>query len=537
MKTFIFVILSLFVAECYAQNLQMNFGELIPTDRRAQMLDAGMLGNKLFIIEKVKKTISLKFYNPTTLKYLSSRIVQQENCKGIKDCINDDFGYEKTLFMKDKIIMFFSSYEKSSKQNILFAQIINDQGNFEGKLVIIDKIPSESRRNAGGFLTWQCKDSTKFLVIQNPPFEKYAGEKFVFKVYNTKLENSTNFSAALPYKDKDLSVSDYYLGNDGTIYMLANIMKEKKEKGEDRSFYSVFSFKGKEGTMAEFLVKLPEKNIETIALRLDENANRIICSGLYSDISKGYEGKKIDGLFYLRADVTNNVVEATGFKTIENSVLAEILDVKEEKIDKNAKKAAGSKNFEIMDLIPRKDGTTTLVTEYRTMRIVTTTSTVNGVTTTTTTYHYYRKNIFVINIAKDGSILSFTNIPKNQYTINDFGRFSSFLLFEKDERLFFIYNDAPENLFGTAKSLKEMKRMGNVAKATLVAVEMKKDGSVTKQKVYDVPQKKIVTMPESGIKVGDGQYIMPITMAPSAFSCNCFAIFTKMKYGISKIVL
>lgn len=534
------IALTLIVVNSFAQNLKVSFGELIPSSRRSFMLDAGIVGDKMFIIERDKKVISIKFYNPITLKFLSNKIVQQSNCKGVSDCINDDFGYEKTIFMEDNILMLFSSYEKSSKQNILFAQKIDEKGDFVGDLTIIDKIESESRRNAGSYMTWQSKDSTKFLVIQNPSYDKYNNEKFGFKIYDSNLKNLSNFSVSLPFKDKNLSVLDYYLGNDGTIYMLVNIEKEKadREKGQDLSYYSILSLKGKDGTLSEYDLKLTDKDIESIALRIDEKTNKVICSGLYSDISKGYTGKKVDGLFYLRVNVSKKEIEAKGFKSIDNSVLSAILDVKEKKIDKNAKAASGSKNFEIMDIIPLKDSTTRIITEYRQLIIVTTrTCDAKGNCTTTTTYHYYRKNIFVITVDKDGSILTFTDIPKKQHTINDGGKYSSFLLVQKDDRIFFIFNDNPENLNAAVSSMKEVKEMPRIGKACLVAVELNKDGTYTKQKVYDIAEKKIAMMPEKGIKISDGKYILPMQQAPSGFSCTCISMFTKIKSGIAKIEL
>jgi hypothetical protein len=541
MRTFIAFIFALIIGNSQAQTLKVSLGELLPAKRGSSMLDAGLVGDKIFIIESEGWNINLKFYSPSTLKLTSSKIIRQKSCpKNSKDCVDNDFGYEKTIFLKDGLIMLFSSYEKKSKEYMLFAQKIDAKGNFDGKLTVIDKIESKNRRNTGSYLTWQSKDSTKFLIIQNPPYEKYAGEKFVFKVYDTELKNLSNFSIALPYKDKDVSVSDYYLGNDGTIYMLVNVVKEKseKEKGQDLSFYSILSLKGKDGDLSEYDLKLADKDIETVALRLDEKNSKVICSGLYSDISKGYTGKKIDGLFYLNVDMTKKEIISKGFKSIDNSVLAAILNVSEEKIDKKASAAAASKNFEIMDIIPLSDGSTRLITEYRQVVVVTTrTCDGKGNCTTTYTYHYYRKNIFVVTIDKDGNILSFTDIPKKQHTINDLGKYSSFLLFEKDDRTFFLFNDNPENLAVNAKSIKDMKEMYKISKSCLVAVELNKDGSFTKKKVYDVAEKGIALMPESGIEIAKGQYVVPIQQVPKGFTCACLTLFSKDHTGIAKISL
>lgn len=536
MKKIAFILFAvLLTCNGFSQRLKVNFGELLPASYRSNILDAGILGDKLLVIANDKDFKLIKFYNPSTMKLVTSKVIQQKNCKGINDCIDNDFGYVKTFFSKDNAIMIFNSFEKSTKQNILFAQKVKSDGSFDGKLVIIDKISADSRRNAGSFMVWPSNDSTKFMIIQNPPYDKYAGEKFNFKVYNTNLENLSNFGASLPYKDEDVSVSDYYLGNDGTIYMLVRVFKADKEKGQDRSFYTILSTNGKTGTFSEFQVKLPDRDIETIALRLDDKNNKIICAGLYSDITKGYTGKKVDGLFFLKVDIAKNTIESSGYQKIDNSVLASILDVDESKIEKKGRAAGESKNFEIRDILSHSDGTSTLITEYRLLIVRTTTTTSsNGTTSTTTTYNYYRKNIFVVRIAADGSVLSFTDIPKNQRSTNDGGKFLSFMLLQKDDRIMMIYNDSPENLSPSVKSIKDVKLMPRVNKAMVVAVELNKDGTYSKQEVYNVPEKKMVMLPERGIRISNGKYIVPIEKAPGKAMCGCL-LFAKLKTGIMKL--
>ncbi len=530
MRTIIIILLALTIGNSHAQKLKVSFGELLPSKKGTKMLDAGIVGDKLFVVESCLWNVSIKFYSTSNYKLLSTKIIRQKTCaKGVKDCINNDFSYEKTIFLKDQVIMLFSSFERKLKQYTLFAQKINNDGSFDGKLTIIDKIDSKNRNNAGSFLTWQSKDSSKFMIIQNPPFEKYKGEKFAFKVYDSKLENLSNYSIALPYKDKNVSISDYFLGNDGTIYMLVDIIKEDKERGQDRSFYSILSLKGKDGELSEFDLKLTGKDIENAALRLDEDNNKVICSGLYSDISSGYTGKKIDGLFFLNIDMIKKEIVSKGFKSIENSVIAAILDISEKKVEKKSNASSASKYFEIMDVIPLSDGSNRIITEYRQLKVVSSrTCDANGKNCRiTTTNHYYRKNIFVITLDKDGTITSFTDIPKYQHSVEDNGMFSSFLLVKKDDRTFFIYNDNPMNL--NVKSIKDMKQMNNVNKACVVAVELNKDGSYTKEKIYDVAEKKNVMLLESGIEISKGQYIVSVMQARRMFS--------KLKMGIAKVSL
>lgn len=440
--------------------------------------------------------------------------------------------------MKDAILLFFQTYDKKADQRLLFVQKVDLKGNFSGKLVQIDQIDTK-KRSEGSFNVWQSEDSTKFMVINNPPFEKYNNEKFGFKVYNTSLKNLNNLSITLPYKDKNLSVIDYYLGNDSKIYLLTRIDLDKvqKVKGQAPFFFSILSINPQTSALSEFKVNMPSKNIEDIVLRLDKDSKVITCSGFYSDLkAKEYVGKDIDGFFYMSIDAATQQIITKGFKAIDKAMIAELMDVKN--VDKMKDGAGISNNFEIRYLKKKSDGTTTLIAEYRKLIVTSTTScSQNGGCTTSYTYHYYRENIFVVNIGVDGSVLSFIDIPKKQITVNDGGMFSSFMTFEKGDNIYLIFNDSPDNLDASIRTLKDIKPMPRVNKACLVAVGINKDGSYTKTKIHDNLTKKLISMPESGMEVGRGEYIIPAQEPMGSCVCACTVMFKKILKGFIKITM
>ncbi len=434
-----------------------------------------------------------------------------------------------TLFMKDNIIAIFDTYENKQNQHQLYAQKIEKDGNFNGKLVLIDKIESEKKSNSGIFLIWPSEDNSKFLVINNPPFEKYQDEIFNFKVYDSELNNISNIGTSLPYKDKNVSIIDYYLGNDGAIYMLTciELEKEQREKGQSPYFYSILLINPKTAELSEFKIELSSKNIEEVSFRIDNKNNKLICAGFYSNLKPTeYTGKDIDGFFFLRIDALSKEIEAKGFKEIDKNMVAELSKKKKAEGDKGV-----SKSFEIVDVVNKSDGSITLISEYQNDYVVySTTTSSNGVTTTKRTDYYDRNNIFVINVNPDGKVLSLIDIPKKQNTVNDKAMFSSFLLFENADRLFLFYNDHPDNLKSDIKTIKDVTKMPSIRKACLVAVEINKDGSYTKSKIYDNYTNKMAVLPAKSIKIGDSQYVAPIIQLPS--SCSCITMFSGIKKGL-----
>jgi hypothetical protein len=517
-----------------SQNFTTKLGEVRPYSRFTVSVNGGAINDRFYMINKNLASYSLEVYDIGSMNLLSSRVFVGAGCKGSAgNCIEDGFDYTRSLFLKDGLILFFNTYNRSTEEHQLYVQRVNRDGNFEGKLLLVDKIKSEKRQNSGSFLIEVSQDSTMFLVVSNPPFEKNEKEKFNFKVFDSKFNNIKNVGVVLPYKDKNVGVSNYYLGNDGNIYLLANVELEKsqRERGQAPYFFSILSLPINSSDLEEIKVNLASKNIEDIAIQIDNKNKKLICTGFYSNLKPNqYEGKDIDGFFYLRLNPVNKEVEVTSYKEIDKKMVAQLINKKKVKEDKGF-----SSYFKIADLKTRSDGSSTLFAEFQHDYAVTSTTTSNGVTTTSTQYHYVRNNIFVININRDGSVGSLIDIPKVQHTINDNGLFSSFLLFEKGDRYFLVYNDNPENLTNGARTIDDIKPMKNFRKACLVASELNKDGSYTKQKIYDYNRDGLITSPAMAIKLKDGKYVAPATHL--TVTCSCFAWFTKIKKGLLMINL
>ena len=515
MKKAVFLFIVFIAFRGFAQKINIEVGEPFPISESSSMLTTGYMGGKIFVLEKEDNNIYLNVYNPSNLKLITTKTITQNNCIGTKDSLTHDLLYNHTIFMKNNMIILFNSFDKSSKENTLFAQKIDTSGIFDGTLTTIDKKISDDKRKIEKFITAQSEDSTKFLIIQAPSYKEYQGEKYTFKVYDSNLHNISNYCLPLPYKENDISVINYYLGNDGTIYMLVKVTKEKKdrEKEDARSFYSILSLKEKGDAFTEYPINFPKKDIETIALKLDNKSNQILCSGLYSDIAE-------DGMFYLKVDEVKEKIISKSFNVIDISVLDKMLNETKSKFALGPSSLTNSKNFKIMDIIPMKDSSTKIITEYRYIRE----NRMKSGNSYEITYSIFRKNIFIITIDKNGHISSLVNIPKNEgygYADNKDDLVSSTLLMNDDDRFAFIFNDNPQNYTAS----KKVKMIRYLLKSFLVAVVLNNDGTYTKQKLYDnLTEKKIQFYPGDGIKIAKGQYIIPV----------CFPFKTDLS-GIVKI--
>jgi hypothetical protein len=173
----------------------------------------------------------------------------------------------------------------------------------------------------------------------------------------------------------------------------------------------------------------------------------IICGGFYSE--KGTFS--IKGSYFLKIDGQTQEIKAKSFKEFGIDFITQHMTQRQEK--KAKKKAAKGKNIELYEydldnIILRDDGGAYLIGEQFFVKVVTRTTTgSNGHTSTSTTTYYYFNDILVINMSPSGEIEWTEKIPKRQRTTNDGGFFSSYALSVVKDKLYFVFNDHPKNLF------------------------------------------------------------------------------------------
>ena len=187
-------------------------------------------------------------------------------------------------------------------------------------------------------------------------------------------------------------------------------------------------------------------------------------------------------------------------------------NLKEKTAQKAKKKAAKGKNVELFEydldhLILREDGGAVLVGEQYYMRVTTsTTTTANGGTTTRTTYHYYYNDIIVVNIDPSGNIQWAEKIPKRQYARNDNGRYSSYAMAVVEDRMYFVFNDNPKNLFEATPGKTYNMTLGSKSIVTLV--EMNSDGRFSREALFTKQDAGVYTKPKLCEQIGDNELVI-----------------------------
>jgi hypothetical protein len=482
--------------------VKLSYSEPIPASRTTNMLNSGQINDKIYSIKFDRGEYSLLVYDEN-LKFLKETSFKKKNCKE-GECITKDFDYKKTMFFEDRILVFFTTFETSSKQLLLLCQSFDLNGEFMGKLTLIDKIESGSRWNSGEFRLEQSKDKSKFVAIQIVPFDKNSPREYLFKVYDKDLKNISNSKIELPYKERNTSIVNYRLSNKGNVYMLVRVLheKDKRQKGEARRMFELLSHNtATDNSLFTYNIQLPKKNIVDIDLQIDDANEQVSCAGFYSDIKSSTYTTDIDGVFYLNVDVNSGKLLSESYKPIDSAMVARLLGKKEGATVKEGKGMQSS--FSIDYFVKLPDGSSYVIAENTWITV--TTSCGKSGCTTTYTYHY--NAMFAIKISQDGQVETLIDVPKVQ-KYNAPNPFFSYSIMQKDDKVFLLYNDNPKNISPEIKSIRDVKKLTATTKGALTLVELLPDGKYVKTQLFVNIKQGISTRVKNVFRLNEGSYVV-----------------------------
>jgi hypothetical protein len=356
---------------------------------------------------------------------------------------------ENLIASNGNIYLYSSVYDGKANTNSLFLHTI-DKNTLELKNAKkIAEIPEvKSRGRSGEFKFISSRDTSKHLIYCVMPRRRKEKSAYSLTVLDADMNQIWQKNVEQPYEEKIFDQGDYYLDNAGNAYLIGWLFNQvHKEKLDDKPnyLYKVFKYSKDESEAVEFDIALQDKYIKDLAINVIDDL--IICAGFYGNKSTtAVRGERIAGTFYASFDPKTKSFVKESYYKFDEAFLTENLNDKrkaktERALDKN-KDVLHSYKFR--DFITRPDSSAILVAEQYFVKEFTRTDQKTG--RTTTNYHYFYQDIIVININPNGEIAWAKKIPKNQHTVNDDGFYSSFLLVNKADKLYFIFNDNIKNI-------------------------------------------------------------------------------------------
>jgi hypothetical protein len=419
--------------------------------------------------------------------------------------------FENIIQFNKKLYLFSSFKNQKLDKNFLFVQTIDKTTLLPNKDILkIAEInySGKSKYNSGAFNCIISPDSSKLLVYYDLPYEKGTSEKYGFQAYDINMKLLWQKEISLPYKEELFTVERYRVDNSGNAYILGRIYKDKKRekrKGEPNYQYQVISYTDNGNSINEYPVKIEGKFITDMQITINDNLD-IVCAGFFSD-----EGTfSIKGCYYLSIDGKTKEIKNKSFKDFGIDFLTQNLsEKKSEKIEKKMEKGKDVElfDYDLRDIILRDDGGAVLTAEqyYSTTTTYTTTSSTGSVTThTTTTYHY--NDIIVINISPEGNIDWAQKIAKVQSTTEDMGFYSSFAMTIVKDKLYFIFNDNPKNLFAQTPGKVSNMILNKECIVALVTIDSK--GDQTREALFKSADAEVVVRPKVCEQVSGNELVI-----------------------------
>ncbi len=520
----------------FSQDAEITWGKEFK-GTRGNIFPAGQNGDSIIAIQGAGKEVNLFTFAANSLDFgCERRIIGSKSSKTPATIISKDYSFEQMLFMKNKAFICCSKYDKKADLNSLFLEELTSENVPSGEMKLLDEISAKSKSNPGTFGMFQSRDLTKLLVVSNPPYEKYVGEKFSFKIYDQELKELNHVTVELPYKDKDFETTDYLLGADGMIYLLAKIEMQKKDKKDKNIsyYYEILTIDPKgEGLVTEYEMKLSGKKIVDVAFALDDH-EKITCAGFYSESASKVDD--VDGIYFMRLNPVSKDIEATGVKPLSKEFIAELVG------ERAAKKGHGiSSSYSINEIINKSDGGTVIVAEDRYDYWESYTTMVNNRMETHWYHVFVAGNIVAIKVTLEGNIQWYSRIPKKQSVriyggrtntpywhrrsqplTQESGGFISYILMQKGEKLYFIYNENRKNMDPNIKQKTDKpSEMYDPKNSVAVSVEMASTGEFTKKTLFDSKKEKMMLMTGSALKINDHENVA-MAIEPPASCCSMF---------------
>ncbi|WP_186755852.1 hypothetical protein [Echinicola salinicaeni] len=345
--------------------------------------------------------------------------------------------FEGIIELGNHLYCFYSTVDKSSKTKTLIAQEINKQ-----TLSLKEKtIPIQSL-NYTGIPAYQSPEfhyklspnHQTLLISSQKKGTKNLENGFMFSVFDKNLSETWSKEISSPFEKDHYSIENYHITDKGEVFMLTKTVKTTKNLDifwePNYSFQILHIDKDKEEPQL-IQPKIGGKFISKMQIATKASGD-LICTGFYLDLADSSQS----GSYFLTLSKENNKIIHADFQVFKPDRHSK--DIPEGVSKENNAKSIFSYSFK--DLVFRNDGSSVLIGEQA---IITSGNNPrNNIPGTKTSYN----NISVTSIDPDGKIMWTEEIPKNQVSSAGYSFFSSFANIVLHDKIYFVFNDNPENL-------------------------------------------------------------------------------------------
>lgn len=348
---------------------------------------------------------------------------------------------------------------------------------------------------------------------------------------DSKFKVEINKTSEISSGNRYASIMDFILLKNGDLSVL---YEEYELDGKKPIFkgYSLFNIISG-GSQNNLTLKVYDKYISSVKFASIDGI-KTICAGFYSDNPTNGNNKHItasnianltparipskgiQGSFYLNVDIKASKILETNMKAFDKDFITQGWTTWEKKrADKKEENKGVAPStmydYDLKYLLTNPDGGITLIAEqYYIIRSIVEKTDSHGDRYRETKYEYNFDDIIIVSYDKNGNIKSNNKIVKNQYSVDDGARHSSFSVMQKGENVYIIYNDKAKHLFE-----KDDPRLKNKNSMLTIMCTFSQDGKINKEILLNNDKEKGAIIPKLCKQINQDEFLI-FLKAPKA---------------------
>ncbi|MEX2594180.1 MAG: hypothetical protein WD426_15510 [Anditalea sp.] len=371
--------------------------------------------------------------------------------------------YVNIIQMDGNLYLFYSLVNIWKKSLMLMLQPLDKENLLvvgKAKKIMETKIPAISQRDQ--LMNFELKlseDKTSLMIFHTTPSVGSKPEKIQLIVLDKHMNLDWSKEVILSYKDKLFETVNFYLDNERNVYLLGknhHTKRTDKKSGKPNYNFLLLSYLNNGTDFRTHDISNNDKLFMDMKIAVNHNSD-IICSGFYSNEGTG----SIGGSYYLKLESGTHKIKKESYNDFSSDFLTQ--NMPDKKLKKTIKIEKGKEpemySYKLDNMVIREDGSITLVGEQmkeinirrnsqftQPVPISPMAQSNRNRRLSTTSDHYSYHDIIVIHFSPEGEIEWSEKIVKKQDTSSDFGFFSSYTMASVKDKVYFIFNDNPQNL-------------------------------------------------------------------------------------------
>ncbi len=358
--------------------------------------------------------------------------------------------YVEMFYVGGKLVLFSQVVNNTVREKSLYIQHVNRSGQVTDEPKIIGRLSNQNM--SVDFNVKLTPTGQTMFVYYYSNFNTYNEEPFFFKVYDSNLREVFNHAIRLPsLKDQVFDIIQTGITKSGRVLLLAKISPDARRAARMREViydYKLYAYEPSAQSVTSYDISANRYELQNVIFGVDDDENVDFYGFMSRRNRTNYEG-----IFHQKLSLNTGEVDRRGgrnayyvFERHETPVFRadRLTQIREQEYD-----------YHLVDVLHLSNGGSVLIAEHRNTWVDS--IIVPGSREVIYNEYYKYNDILVAYTAPNNEMEWMTRIPKDQWSVNDYGKFSGFAYGVSGEKIFFFYNELRRNV----KNLEQQNLDGN----------------------------------------------------------------------------